>query len=111
MFTFRTHGAVNVIEGNESLNLEHVAEVEEILKECEQHGQTRIVVDLSQVPLIDSSGLELLLDLRERCLKRGGLVKLANPNHLCGDILRITGVEQQFEIFEDSVSAVGSFAQ
>jgi anti-anti-sigma factor len=111
MFKHTRQGAVELIQGDVPLNLDHIAEVEELLAECEAAGQPRIVIDLDLVPLIDSTGLELLLDLRDRCLQKGGAVKLASPNNLCEEILRITGVGEKFEIYGDSVAAAGSFAQ
>ena len=111
MYQHSKQGAVEVIQGDEPLTIDRIAEVEELLATCEQAGQPRIVFDLATVPLMDSSGLELLLDLRDRCLQKGGAVKLASPNHLCEEILQLTGLSEKFEIFDNSVAAAGSFAQ
>ncbi|HMP06602.1 MAG TPA: STAS domain-containing protein [Lacipirellulaceae bacterium] len=74
-------------------------------------GRPMLVVDLHNVPLLDSSGLEMLLDLRDRIEARGGAVKLAAASPLCCDILRVTGVGEKFEQYEVVKSAVGSFAE
>ena len=71
----------------------------------------RSVLQLTDIPLIDSQGLELLLDLRDRSARCGGAVHLAAPNVLCRDILQATGLAEEFAIFDDLNSAVGSFAQ
>jgi hypothetical protein len=44
-------------------------------------------------------------------LQKGGAFKLARPNTLCQDILEITGVASRLDIFDDTVTAAGSFAQ
>ena len=111
MFTCTQQGAVDVIHGDDSLKLDRISDVEKVFTECERHGQPRIVLDLKNVPLIDSAGLELLLDVRDRCLQKGGAFKLARPNPLCRDILEITGVASRLDIFDDTVTAAGSFAQ
>ena len=67
--------------------------------------------DLQGVPLLDSQGLELLLDVQDRCGQRGGSLHLAAPAILCRDILVVTGVVEHFAVFDDVLSAVGSFAQ
>ena len=54
-----------------------------------------LVVDLHEVPLVDSAGLETLVDLRERLESKGGAMKLAAVNPLCRDILRVTGVGRE----------------
>lgn len=111
MFERKKWGAVDAVRGSDPLTLEHVKAVAGLLDECTREGQPRIVFDLERVPLIDSAGLELLLEFRDKCLERGGLLKLAGPNILCRDILAVTGVSDQLEVFPDAVTAVGSFAQ
>jgi anti-anti-sigma factor len=74
-------------------------------------GRPMLVVDLHSVPLIDSAGLQSLIDLRDRLEARGGAVKLAAVNSLCADILRVTGVGDRFELHPQVKSAVGSFAE
>lgn len=78
---------------------------------CLENGQPRVVFDLSGIPLIDSAGLESLLDARDLCQKRGGTMVLARPNPLCRDILRVNGFDKELQIFDDSVKAMGSFAR
>jgi anti-anti-sigma factor len=74
-------------------------------------GRPMLVVDLHGVPLVDSLGLETLVDLREKVEARGGAVKLAAVNSLCADILRVTGVGDRFEQHHQVKTAVGSFAE
>jgi anti-anti-sigma factor len=74
-------------------------------------GRPMVVVDLHETPLLDSAGLEALVELRERLEARGGAVKLAGVNALCSDILRVTGVGQKFEQYPHVKSAVARFAE
>jgi anti-anti-sigma factor len=111
MFESAKQGTVVVVEGNEPLNKDHVSEITALFEQHAGGAQPRVVLNLRDVPLIDSAGLELLLDLRSRCLQRGGMLQLAAPNPLCRDILHVTGVAGQFAVFDDVVAAVGSFSQ
>ena len=110
MFEIARQGAVDVIRGREPLNSETIESVRSLIKQCLATGQPRVVLDLQHVPLIDSAGLETLLDSRDECVRRAGTMHLATPNRLCRDILRVTGLDTQFVIFDDVLSAVGSFA-
>jgi anti-anti-sigma factor len=101
---------VFIITGEVPLNAEAADAAEQALDACLTQGPPRIVVNLQRTPLIDSRGLEILLDASARCGHRGGALVLAAPNTLCRDILRITGVEADFAVFDDVVTAVGSFA-
>ena len=102
-------GAVEVITCDDSLNADHLGALTKTLDECFEEGQPRIVLDLKSSPLIDSAGLELLVDMHERCQQRGGSIKLAGLNQLCLEIVRITGVSKQLELYDDARSAVRSF--
>jgi anti-sigma B factor antagonist len=111
MFKLRKQGAVKIVSGDEALTSESAADAARICDEALAQGQPRLVFDLHGVPLLDSKGLELLLDVQDRCGSRGGALHLAGPSPLCRDILRATQVAEQFVIFDDVLSAVGSFAQ
>lgn len=111
MFQVHRQGSVNVLSGSDPLNSEHVATARAVSEDCFGRGQPQIVVHLAGIPLLDSAGLELLLDLRDRALRSGGAVQLAEPKALCRDILQATGLAGEFAIFDHLNSAVGSFAQ
>jgi len=109
MYQKKLQGAVQVIDGSEPLSADHVDEVSGLFEACLTDGQPMVVFDLAKVPLLDSTGLELLLDVQENYQQRGGALKLAAANHLCNDILTATGVGDRFEIYHNVTDAVGSF--
>jgi len=109
MFERLTQGAVDLVRGDDPINAEHVEELARLFQES--RGQPFVVLDLEKVPLVDSAGLELLLDYRESFQQLGGALKLAAANPLCEDILSITGVGAGFEIFREPLSALGSFVR
>lgn len=111
MFESSKQGAVHVVSGDCPLNVEGVTNARRVFEECLGKGQPRVVFQMNGVALLDSAGLVLLLDIRDACLRRGGALQLAAPNPLCRDILRATGLAQQFTVYDDAISAVGSFAQ
>jgi anti-anti-sigma factor len=111
MFERTKQGAVDVVGGDDPLSADFVPRVRQLLEECCGRGQPRAVLDLENVPLVDSAGLEMLLDLQEDYQRRGGALKLAVRNTLCREILSVTGVGAHFEIFSEAASAVGSFVQ
>lgn len=111
MFESSKQGAVHVVSGDCPLNAETAGNARRVFEECLGKGQPRVVFQMQEVPLIDSAGLELLLEIKDACLRRGGALQLAAPNALCCDMLRATRLAQQFAIFNDAIAAVGSFAQ
>lgn len=111
MFEHTRQGAVDVVFGGDPLHGDHVERLRALLECITEDGQPHVVLDLQGVPLIDSAGLELLLDMHEEYQRLGGTLKLAGVNSLCGEILRVAGVGQLFEIYRDAGAAVGSFVK
>lgn len=68
-----------------------------------------IVLDLEGTEMIDSAGLELLLDLQDSLRERGGELKIATSNHVNRKILEITRLDREFEVFDAVLDAVRSF--
>ncbi len=111
MFRESQQGAIKVISGSVPLTLENLDALNAAFDVCFADGQPHAVFDLRDVPLVDSSGLERLMDIFDRFGAQAGLLKLAAPNPLCADILSVTGVGTYFEVFDDVQAAVGSFIQ
>ena len=111
MFEQSKQGAIDVVFANDPLNGDHVDRLRALLESYAEEGQPHVVLDLQGVPLIDSRGLELLLDVHEEYKRLGGAFKLASASQLCSEILKVTGVGRHFEIFRDTGAAVGSFAR
>lgn len=111
MFQHTLNGSVSVVSGDAPLNAESQPDAARAIHECLKSGRARIVFDLRHIPLIDSVGLEFLLETRDRCLQQGGSLQLASPTPLCRDVLRVTGVSDEIDVSDDLVQALGSFSQ
>ncbi len=72
-------------------------------------GDTRIVVNIAQVPMIDSSGIGVLVRSLTSAKQRGGSLKLVSPSKLAMQTLKIVGLLNLFEIFDDEEVAVQSY--
>lgn len=111
MIRVETQGAVDVMHIDGMLNAEKTTELASVLAQVNRAGAPMVVCDLSQVPLIDSEGLEWLLDAADAVGRSGGTMKLAAPSPLVEDILRLTGIGKRFEVFETAKAGVGSFSR
>lgn len=58
------------------------------------HGPKRVVVDLSGVPFIDSSGLGALVGAFKRTTGAGGKLRIAGASHQVRDVLSIMRLDQ-----------------
>jgi anti-sigma B factor antagonist len=72
-------------------------------------GRFKIVVDLSGVDYIDSTGLGILVICFTSLKKQGGALKLVNPNKRNVELLLLTKLHTVFEVFNEVQDAVNSF--
>ncbi len=89
---------------------EELERFDNAISECLSLGTPKIVLELSEVPFIDSAGLEMLLDLVSRVGKVGGEIRLAALNEVCREIFCATRMDNFFQLFEDTSSALRSMA-
>jgi anti-anti-sigma factor len=69
----------------------------------------RFVIDLADVPYLDSRSIEGIVDAADDLRKRGGRLRLASVTQTCREVFELTGQSQRVEYFDDAQSAVRSF--
>ena len=57
-----------------------------------------VVIDLSDVEMLDAGGLTALLSLQQWARSRSVQMKLVNPSHFVNEVLTVTGLDHVFEI-------------
>jgi anti-sigma B factor antagonist len=72
-------------------------------------GQNRIVLDLEDVPSIDSSGIGMLVRYLTTAKQNGGAIRLLKPSKFTVQTLRMVGLLNLFSTFDDPSEAVASF--
>jgi anti-sigma B factor antagonist len=87
-----------------------VDELRKAMEESIANGDTRIVLNLAGVTIIDSSGIGLLVKFLANTKQLGGSIKLVQPNKFAIQTLKLVGVLNLFEIFDDDDTAILSFA-
>ncbi|MCL6582566.1 MAG: STAS domain-containing protein [bacterium] len=102
-------GLISILSLVGPLVEEHTGLLRERLERCLNSGDIRVLIDLKEVPLIDSAGLELLWDALMKFRKVNGSLKLAQASPLVMDILLATRMSNTFEIFSDQEKAYRSF--
>jgi anti-anti-sigma factor len=65
-----------------------------------------VILNMEQVPFVDSAGLEYLLGLQDRLGEKFGQVKLVSCDTNVRKILEITRLANSFEILKDVAEAV-----
>ncbi|HEY2843701.1 MAG TPA: STAS domain-containing protein [Bryobacteraceae bacterium] len=83
--------------------------VREKVSQLAAAGRYRIVIDLTSVEYIDSTGLGILVICFTSLKKQGGALKLVNPNKRNVELLLLTKLHTVFEVFNEVQDAVNSF--
>lgn len=86
-----------------------VDELKKTIDEALAEGDTRFAVNLAEVPMIDSSGIGLLVRSLTSTKQRGGSLKLVSPSNFAVKTLKLVGVLNLFEVFDSDDKAVESF--
>jgi anti-sigma B factor antagonist len=72
-------------------------------------GQNRIVLDLEEVPSIDSSGIGMLVRYLTSAKQTGGAIRLLKPSKFTVQTLKMVGLLNLFTTFDEAKEAVASF--
>jgi anti-anti-sigma factor len=79
------------------------------VESCLNIDRPCIVLDCSQLSNMDRSAIHLLLCCLEEAMKRNGDVKLSAMPAEARALLKSSGVDRLFEMFETNAEAVNSF--
>src|SRR2546426_4977877 len=91
-----------------------LGEGDEILKDkvntLVNQGKKKIVLNLADVPYVDSAGLGEIVRTYTTVSRQGGSLKLLNLTKRISDLLSITKLLTVFETFDTENEAIASFA-
>jgi anti-sigma B factor antagonist len=79
------------------------------MAELVSQGHNKIVLDVEEVPTIDSSGIGMLVRYLTTAKQGGGAIRLLKPSKFTVQTLKMVGLLNLFTTFEDLPQAVASF--
>jgi anti-sigma B factor antagonist len=107
----RTQDQVKIVKLRGKLNLGPALDrTNDTMKDLLNAGDARLLLDLQELAMLDSSGIGLLVRYLTAAKQRGGSLKLLNPSKVALQTLKLVRVLSLFEVFEDQDSAVASFS-
>ena len=86
-----------------------LVKIKDVVDEQIQKGNKKIVVDLTAVSFLDSTGIGDLVAAYTLARKRGGDIKLVSDSKQIDNVLDITRLSSVFEKFTTSEEAIKSF--
>ncbi|MFD1715879.1 STAS domain-containing protein [Amnibacterium flavum] len=99
-------GGVAVVTPSDKLNMASAMELREAISALVTAGMFFLVIDLSEVDFIDSSGLGGLVSGLKTARQHGGDLRLAAPNDQVKLVLELTNLDKVLVAYADSESAL-----
>jgi anti-sigma B factor antagonist len=79
------------------------------MSELLAHSHNRIVLDLEEVPTLDSSGIGMLVRYLASAKQSGGSVRLLKPSKFVFQTLKMVGLLNLFSTYDDLPQAIAAF--
>ena len=106
------NGQVHVVRLRGSLKLgQGVDDLRTALDRLLGEGHAKFILNLAEVPMIDSSGIGLLVRIHTASVKANGAIKLVQPTRLAIQTLKLVGVLSLFEVKASDAEALASFGE
>jgi anti-anti-sigma factor len=84
-------------------------ELNELSNVIRIQNDTKVLIDLSRVSRIDSTGLGVLMNCYCHAVKNAGALKLLNADAPVRRVLSMTKIDSVLQMFEDEAAAIASF--
>jgi anti-sigma B factor antagonist len=97
----RLDGKITIGAGDQQLR--------EVISNAMSEGKTKLLLDMSGVTTIDSSGIGELVGSYTTATNRGGKLKLLHLPAKLNELLHVTQLITVFEVYENEPEAVASF--
>ncbi|MBL7959144.1 STAS domain-containing protein [bacterium] len=89
---------------------EHIEMLQAAVRELLDDNVDKIVVDLSKIKRINSSGLGSLISLYTAAHNKNGVLKIGGYNEFVKNVLNITKLAEVFEIHPSQEDCIKSFS-
>jgi anti-sigma B factor antagonist len=73
--------------------------------QLQQNAVDKAIVDLSEVPYLDSTGLAFVVELHKLLKSRGGQLALASPNERVNEVLTLTRLGEIVPVYDNLENA------
>ena len=84
-------------------------QLREVIQQCMNENKSNILLDMSGVTTIDSSGIGELVGSFTTVTNRGGKLKLLHLPPKITDLLQVTQLITVFEVYDNEADGVASF--
>ena len=110
-FGYERNPETNELMGSIELDIENQVQFIEQINLILDEGESLIILSLSEINYIDSSGLWAIFESFKKAEQRSGKIVLLNPRKDVRRVLDITKISSKIKIFEEDESAINYLSQ
>lgn len=107
--TTTTQDGITIVELDGRIDSEGAVDMDLALQTIVTEGQSKIILDMSQVRYLNSAGLRTLADVLTQNRDQGGDLKLVALNPKVSRVFQIIGFDKFFNIYDDVSDAMKAF--
>jgi anti-sigma B factor antagonist len=96
---------IAVVRGDGRLNMVSGPGLRDTVLRAIEAGRPRVVVDLSRIPFMDSSGLGALIGCLKQARERGGDLRIASPSTQVTMVLKLSNVDSILTPYDTAEAA------
>jgi anti-sigma B factor antagonist len=85
---------------------EDVKQLDQAVEGALNSGHIQLLLDLSAMPYIDSSGIGAIVDALRQAKKLGGDAKLISPSPFAAKTFKMVGILTLFKVYESEAAAM-----
>ena len=101
--------SIDLVEMSGRLVMADAPEARQRLESIIEQGSGKLIIDLSDVGFMDSSGLSVLISTFKQTRTKDGDVVLLNPSPAVRTLFELTRMQQVFDIVDDEAAAAARF--
>jgi anti-sigma B factor antagonist len=84
-------------------------EVEKYVNGLLDEGETNILMNLEELDFISSTGLRVILSTGKKLMASNGKLTMCSPNITVNDVLKMSGFNRMFGVFDTEEEALASY--
>lgn len=83
------------------ININNAAQLRKLFEEIYKEGARKVVIDLSSLNYVDSSGLASFIEFLQRLTQAKGILRLSGLSDKIANIFEVTKLNTIFQVFEN----------
>lgn len=107
--TVESMARVELVTVSGRVDSNSAGELEKVINDIIARRVYNLVLELSGVDYMSSAGLRVLISALRTCKAKRGNVCLVSVSKRVDEVLELAGIKPMFDLYDNTVSAVGSF--